>query len=179
MKSPAGTGLGDPADSDGEVGSTSPDTSVPYKSNPCESALFVVSEPSTVCLEPISANRQREYEQNCSYSLPPLAGGRENSQSESNLKRFGESLILMPTADVPARPATGRSRSGRDRQPGSAATFRSEQPGPVVERSETIARSRPAGSGGLPPTRKRDRQPRPEGGATTGGAVLCCPRWSA
>jgi hypothetical protein len=48
--------------------------------------------------------------------------------------------------------------SGRPRSPGSAATFRSEQPGPVGGRQPPSARGRPAGSGGLPPTRKGDRQ---------------------
>ena len=71
--------------------------------------------------------------------------------------------------------------SGRPRPPGSAATFRSEQPGPRRRRQRRRARGRPAGSGGLPPTRKADRtrddhrEDRPDGC----GAVRCGWRRSA
>ena len=70
------------------------------------------------------------------------------------------------TGRPPVGPAS-KPPQARQREIATArrrATFRSEPPGPAAERPEAAARDRPAGSGGLPPTRKVERHRRPEGG---------------
>ena len=73
-----------------------------------------------------------------------------------------------------AAPSIHRKRdNGRAGSPGSAATFRSEQPGTRRGSQPRREPARPAGSGGLPPTRKVERTPSTTG---RGRARLRCGR---
>jgi hypothetical protein len=157
VKSPALTGLGglsgastpDPLGSAGTE-PPSPQTSLVHKSNRPERCFSLTSDgfPSSVQLY------------NC------MRGWRRTT-----FPTYGRRCCAVAPTGPPSRREGG---SGSVGLPGSAASPASEQPGPRAERQSARAPTRPAGSGGLPPTRKTDRAGRPSVGPQRGADAVRC-----
>jgi hypothetical protein len=161
------TGLAGPADcSTPGSGSASPTRPAVDKSNRFRSVYSLVSDTSSVTLYNYYYSVLEACRSTTSLTLAH-AGHRQPGQASHQSEPTGD-------RDRPAKPSV-------DERPEAASGRRNgRSPGTTAERPEAVARERPAGSEGLPSTRKGERHGRPEGappGRCGRGAVPA--RWSA
>jgi len=81
------------------------------------------------------------------------------TQPTRTLTQRAPASVRPPSPIPPRPPAVDHAR------PAAQRAVAREQPGTARERQSRAARDRPAGSGGLPPTRKGGRRGRPSGSA--------------